>query len=148
MEQTDRKLLKRFLSQYYNAKQRKSTLENRERALRLELRPARETADLKAKFGQISSRIQRQKEVEAAAALEVMDMIDFLPEGSTERQILELRHIDCKSWTEIERTAHFSRASCFRYYNQALDQLLAFKKVRGMLQDFQARMERIEKGGW
>lgn len=143
----DRKLLKRYLAQYYHAKERKSTLEARSRTLRRELQPAKKTPDLEAKISEIDARVQRQKEIETSTILEVMDMIDFLPIGSTERHILELRHIDCKSWSDIERIAHFSRSSCFEYYDKALDTLLTYKRARQMLARFQARIARLEKDG-
>lgn len=92
--------------------------------------------------------MKRQAEIEASAVLNVMDIIDFLQIGSTERHILELRHIDCKSWTEIQRTVHLTHSPCNEYYNRGLDTLLTYKKVRHMLGKFEGEMARIEKDGW
>ena len=148
MTAEDRKIIKRYLAQYHTAKERKNVLQKRAKTLRSDLSRSDKNGEIEYKIAEIESRIQRQAEVEANAVLSVMDMIDFLPLGSTERQILELRHIDCKSWTEVQRTVHLTRSPCNEYYNRGLETLLGFKKVRQTLGKFERQMARIEKDGW
>ena len=58
---------------------------------------------------------------------------DLLPEDATERTILELRHLDCKPWREINRTVYLTASPCFEYYNRGLDTLLSMEQVRKTL---------------
>ena len=104
-----RQLLKRFLSQYFRAKQKQATLKQRLADLQAELRHPGITSD------------------------------------STERDILEYRHIDCKSWAEIQRLVHLTRSPCFEYYNRGLDMLLARPEARKMLRDFCDRLHGTAK---
>lgn len=76
-----------------------------------------------------------------------MEVLEFLPQDSVEREIMEMRHIDCKPWNEIMRTIHLSRAPCFRRYSTGLEWLYTYKKVRTTLAEFRARVERTEKDG-
>lgn len=160
-----RQLLKRFLSQYFSAKQKQATLKQRLADLQAELRhpsitvPAYGKAPATRGKGQASSgaaaptyriaeieaKIQRQMEIEARSVAEIMDMMELLPSDSTERDILEYRHIDCKSWAEIQRLVHLTRSPCFEYYNRGLDMLLARPEARKMLHDFCDRLHGTAK---
>ena len=160
----DRRLLKRYLSQYYRAKEKQAALRRRLDELQAEIRhpgvntPPLDGVPVKSKrhdgaialifkIDDIEERIRRQIDIEANIVSEIMDILDFLPRESTERDILEYRHIDCKRWTEIQRLVHLTRSPCFEYYNQGLDKLLEFKKVRSILAEFDAKLGRIEKDG-
>ena len=118
MSEDERIFLKRYLSQYYRAKERQKILRERLADIRTELDPAG-----------------------------IMDVLEFLPQDSVEREIMEMRHIDCKPWNEIMRTIHLSRAPCFRRYSTGLEWLYTYKKVRTTLAEFRARVERTEKDG-
>jgi len=85
---------------------------------------------------EIEEQIESQKEQMANAMQNVMKMMDFLPAESTERIILEYRHIDCLSWKQIAREMNYSRASCNNYYNAGIEKLLTFKKVQKMLEEY------------
>ena len=154
-----RQLLKRFLSQYYRAKDRQAALRARLASLQAELRhpgvkvpppdgiPGKTgvssgAASLTLKIADIEDRIQKQIEIEAKSVIAIMDVIEFLPADTIERDILEFRHIDCKPWDKIMDCVHLSRSSCFEYYNKALDKLLTYKKVRRILSDYKARLVR------
>lgn len=159
----NRTRLKRYLAQYYHAKERQNALRQRLADLQTELRhpsvqvkpvtgtrsknrrPGGGAAALTLKIGDIEDRIQRQAEIEAQSVTEIMDMLDLLPPGSPERDILEYRHIDCKSWAEIQRLVHLTRSPCFEYYNRGLGMLLTYKKVRTALADFEARSQQRGK---
>ncbi len=84
-------------------------------------------------MSEIETRIENQKNQVEKSLLKVMDILDFLEEGSAERMILELRFIDGKSWTEIEKEMHMCRRTCFSYQNKGLEKLLEFKKVEAIL---------------
>jgi len=157
-----RRILKRYLSQYFRAKEKQSALRSRLADLQEELRhpgvripPPDSTyqkggsssgaASLTFKIADIEDRIQKQIGIEAKSVSDIMDILDFLPADSLERDILEFRHIDCKPWGEIMSLVHLTRSPCFEYYNKGLDKLLAFKKVRVTLEKFEARMRRDER---
>jgi len=155
-----RRLLRRYLSQYYRAKEKQSALRKRLADLQAELdNPGVNTPPLNAiptkgghtssgaaslifKKADIEDRIQRQIEVMARSVTEIMDVLDFLPAESTERDILEYRHIDCKPWNEIMDQVHLTRSPCFEHYNKGLDRLLTYKKVRATLERYEARLAR------
>lgn len=94
------------------------------------------------KIADIEDRIQKQIDIEAKSVIAIMDVIEFLPADTIERDILEFRHIDCKPWDKIMDCVHLSRSPCFEYYNKALDKLLTYKKVRRILSDYKARLDR------
>lgn len=97
---------------------------------------------LEVRTGDIESRIKCQIETQKKTVEEIIDVIEYLPEESTERAILELRHIDCKTWNEICRLVHLTRSPCFEYYNRGLERLLSFKKVRIALETYEDRLGR------
>lgn len=154
----NRRLLKRYLSQYYRATQKREVLEKRLLKLQAEFRCLKMTPPvsvsgcfpkkgeggtaLEVRTGDIESRIKHQIEAQRKTVEEVIDVIEYLPEESTERDILELRHIDCKTWSEICRLVHLTRSPCFEYYNRGLDRLLSFKKVRIALEAYEDRLAR------
>lgn len=125
----ERRLLKSYLARYFRAKEKQAVLQDRLRRLRSELKPP-PGAEATGTASEIEARIQRQTALEEKSILEIMDIIELLPSESTERSIMELRHIDCKPWREIHRAVHLTRSPCFAYYNKGLDQLLAIPEVR------------------
>lgn len=148
-----RRLLKQYLGQYYNAKAKKKQLETRLYNFRedmtgikgMQYSPVPRSKTNKVGDGaatlvihamEIEERIEKQKEEMAVAMLNVMKIMDFLPVDFTERAILEYRHIDCLSWKQIMSRTNYSRASCNNYYNAGIDKLLTFKKVHKILKDF------------
>ena len=124
MNEDERIFLKRYLSQYYRAKERQKILRERLADIRTELNPAGKNGrntSLAIKMAEIEDRIAQQSEIEATAILDIMEVLEFLPQDSVEREIMEMRHIDCKPWNEIMRTIHLSRAPCFRRYSTGLE---------------------------
>ena len=129
----ERTALKQYLTRYYRTKKRQAILTQRLRQLRRDLQHPEA-----GEISEVEARIEKQGKKAERIILEIMDIIDLLPEESTERMILELRHIDCKPWSEIQRTVHLTRTPCFDHYNRALDTLLEAKEVHAALARFRA----------
>ena len=153
-----RRTLKRFLGQYYRAKAKQQILRQRLADLRSELaHPSLPSplggrgshggeinpgaAALSFKIDEIESRIRRQADAEAAAVLDIMTMLDLLPRNTMERHILELRHIDCKSWDQIMMEIHLTNNPCHLYYNRGLDMLLSIPEAQEILRRFVSARE-------
>ena len=151
----EREAVKRYLQQYHVAKNKKHILEERHRVLAEELkspapgsrfrtvpayRPTSPDGSVSIVFrlAEVEERIDDQREEANKAVLHVMDMIDLLPQNSMERTVVELRHIDCKSWEQITREVYMSRSAVFNYYNAALEHLMKYKRTRKLLSDFMA----------
>jgi Sigma-70, region 4. len=150
---TDREAVKKYLQQYHVAKNKKHILEDRHRVLAEELkspapgsrfrtvpasRPVNPDGSVSVVFriAEVEERIDDQREEMAKAVLHVMDMIDLLPQNSMERTVVELRHIDCKSWEQIAREVYMSRSAVFNYYNAALERLMKYKRTRKLVEDY------------
>ena len=146
----EREAVKRYLQQYHAAKQKKRILEERRRTLSAELRgpstaPAfRATPSAKPvhpdgagalvfQIADVEERIEAQQAEMAKAVQNVMDLIDLLPVGSTERTVVEMRHIDSKKWERIASEIHMSRSRVIDYYNAALDTLAGHEKTRAVM---------------
>lgn len=125
----ERRILKKYLSRYFKAKKRQSILQDRLNELQQQLHTEAEggNALLPSKA---EARLQAQAEAAEQSVLEVMDILAYLPPNTTERIILELRHLDCKPWEKIQATVYLTASPCFDYYNKGLDALLAKEAVR------------------
>lgn len=151
MTDDDKALLKRYLSQYYKAKKRQDLLKDRLNRIKYELQHGcgkEPDLPLTIKLSEIEDRISRQASIEAAAILDIMQVLDFLPVDSDEREVMELRHIDHKSWSEIRKTVYFSARQCHRIHESGLKILFGYKQVRQRLTDFKDKLERQERDGY
>ena len=119
----ERRVLKKYLTRFFRAKEKQKTLQQRAAAIRADLGEA----------SALEARVQAQARAAERSSLEIMDILDLLPEDATERTILELRHLDCKPWREINRTVYLTASPCFEYYNRGLDTLLSMEQVRKTL---------------
>ena len=153
----DKETLKEYLNQYYTGRIKRSQLERRLKNIRTEMeapiggygyspvnyggtnKVGPGAASFVYRMSEIETRIEDQKSRVEKALLKVMDIMDFLGENSTERMVLELRFIDCKSWAAIEKEMHLSRSSLFQYQNEGLEKLLQYKKVRQILKEHKER---------
>ena len=155
----DREAVKEYLQQYHTAVRKKRILEERHRTLSSELRAPstgsafRRTPPVKPgktdgpvsvvfRIAEVEERIEGQREEMARAVLNVMDLIDVLPANSTERTVVEMRHIDCRGWDKIAEALYMSRSSVFNHYNAALDKILENKRNRKLLEEYIARERR------
>ena len=135
----EREAVKRYLQQYHAAKQKRRILEERRRTLSADLRgpstPAYRAMPSSRpvhpdgagavvfQIAEVEERIEAQQAEMARAVQNVMDLIDLLPMGSMERTVVEMRHIDSKTWEQIAKEVYLSRSAVFNYYNTALDRL-------------------------
>ena len=132
IQASERQVLKKYLTRYYRAKDKRSILQGRLSLLRKDL-PGKGGFMPPSSVQRIEAKIQQQTEAAENSVLEIMELLELLPAESTERTILELRHIDCKTWKKIYQAAYLTRTPCFRYYNRGLDTLLGMNEVRRKL---------------
>lgn len=155
-------LLKEYLSQYYKKRKRKKILQKRLANFRAEMlgpkalnyspvprsktnKVSDEPAQFCIKQEEIEERIEKERKLASSAMLKVMDLLDFLPEDSDEKNILELRYVDNMSWTDIAKTQSMSKSRCIDYWNIGLEKLLAFKKVRVLLEDYEKELRKNDR---
>ena len=161
-DKLEREAVKRYLQQYHAAKQKKRILEERRRTLSAELRGPSTAPAFRAmpsakpvhpdgagalvfRIADVEERIEAQQAEMAKAVQNVMDLIDLLPIGSMERTVVEMRHIDSKTWEQIAREVYLSRSAVFNYYNTALDRLARNEQSGKLLGDFKARNRGAKK---
>lgn len=142
-------LLKKYLSRYYAAREQQRILTDRLVKLKTELengaapRPGGRASG--GRFSEIEKRIAKQYGKEEAALLDVMRLIDVLPDNSTEKIIMGLRYIDCKPWKDIAEQVHLSRSPCFAYYDSGLRMILKSKQAQKILASYGAKLKRAGK---
>ncbi len=90
-------------------------------------------ASILFRIADIEERIYEQKREIEKATVRVMDIIDYLPVNTLEREICELRHIDLKPPGEIAKEIPMSRSQVNRKYNTAIDMLLANQRIKRMV---------------
>lgn len=100
---------------------------------------------LAIRIDEIERKIREQAENTKKTMLEIMEILDFLPENEIERNILELRYIDCCSWTKICRLVSMTRSPANAHLRAGLNKLLEFKKVQKILGDYRARLTAKEE---
>lgn len=154
-----RAAVKSYLQQYHMAIRKKKILKERHAVLSSELRAPRIGSAVRLtpaakqpsadgavsvvyRIAEVESRIEEQREEMAKAVLSVMDLIDILPPNSTERTVVEMRHIDCRSWDKIAESLYMSRAGVFRYYNAALDILMENARNQKLVEEYAAKLHR------
>lgn len=130
----ERRALKQFLTRYYKAKKQQAILQARLAQLRNDL-----FLDDERGIDEIEAMIKKQVERERDIVLEIIGLLDLLPPDSVERTILELRHIDCKDWIDIQQVVHLSKTPCYDYYNRGLDLLMEDAEVHSLLKKHRAK---------
>lgn len=94
-------------------------------------------AAISFRLDEIDARIKEQIEKTAKILSDIMNIIDFLPENSLERSIIENRYIDRYSWDWVCRENHISRTPATKSWRKGLYMLLEFKKVKQILKEYQ-----------
>lgn len=117
----DKAALKAYLQQYSTALYQRDAIKRRAAAFAAKTNPAAEA---------MSARLEKQQKQLTRAVQATADAIDILPPTSLERAVIEMRHIDCASWTKIANRLYISRSTAFNYYNRGLERMLENKAVR------------------
>lgn len=153
-------LLNQYLSQYQYCISRKKSLGNRRaeivkefdnplRAIRLDGMPRSGSskvgcAALSFRLDEVDTRIKEQKENAEKVLVNIMNIIDFLPESSLERAILENRYLDRYNWEQVCRENHISRTPATKKWRKALYMLLEFKKIKQILEEYKNGLQNSE----
>jgi DNA-directed RNA polymerase specialized sigma24 family protein len=163
-QETQRANLRGFLRQYRRAIGYKRTLEHRLRQIRVDMdfplrgvkydgmphggEPSIGAAEYTYREDEIAQRIEDQAEVAKTALLQVMDVIDYIPDETDARSVIEYRYIDGIRVGQIADRMHYSRSRIYGIENEALDSLLGYEKVQKILADYLKRLEDEQtKGG-
>jgi len=147
-------LLNSYLNQYRNCIRKKHTLEYRRKAIIREFdSPLKSVnydgmphgsgeglgcAALSFRLDEINASIAEQMAQAAKALADIMSVIEFLPDNSMERAIIEAKYIDRLGWTRICETHNLTRTPATRYWRKGLYMLLDFEKVKKILKDYEA----------
>ncbi len=150
-------LLNQYLRQYRYCISRKRTLENRREeiirefdsplgAMKMDGMPRGSSsgvgcAALSFRLDEINTRIKEQMENAERVLVDIMNIIDFLPENSVERSIVENRYIDRYSWERVCRENHISRTPATKKWRKALYMLLEFKKIKQILEEYKNSLQ-------
>lgn len=149
-------LLNRYLNQYKICISKKRSLEYRRRdilqefesplsGVKMDGMPKGNStsvgcAALSFKLDDIESRINEQIVKSSKVLTEIMDVIEFLPENSMERAVIEHKYIDRFNWDKVCRAEHISRTPAIRYWRKGLYELLEFKKIGQVLHDYEQEL--------
>lgn len=129
--------IKGYLSQYQDAIRKRHVLERRLKVL------GKEVSESAPMWGwrtdEYRERLASQAASVQACALQVMEVLDFLPVSSIEREVLEMRYIDGLSWERISITECLGRSTVFRKVDQAYSTLLEHQRVRELVEAWQSR---------
>lgn len=139
-------VLKYFLGRIYRADRHKSQLDARIRGIKAKRHidgcpESEDPASICYWISDIENRILEQKREIDSAIAQVMDILDYLPIHSIERQICELRHIDFKPWREISAEIPMSRSQVYRRYRIAINALLANKRVQAVMKEYEGEYD-------
>ena len=158
-------VLKWILGQTYRAKARKNLLDRRLKMINLERESpiggrgydplphssgtsSNGAASITMKLADIEEKIYHQKEEIDKAIVTVMDIMDYLPDGSLERDICEMRHIDLMRWQDIQEAIPMCRSQCYKRYNKAIALLLQNGRIRKIVTIRQHTMSTHVRGCW
>lgn len=151
-------LLDRYLSQYRYCIGKKKSLERRRAEIIREFDSPLSSAGIGGmprgsgsgvgcaaisfRLDEIEARISGQIEAAMKILDDIMSVIDFLPENSLERMVVENRYIDRYRWDRICRENHISRTPATKSWRKGLYALLEFKKVRQILEEYRDGVEK------
>lgn len=145
-------LLNSYLSQYRRCIERKKFLEKRRNDIIREFdNPLKGMscdgmphgssegtgcAALSFRLDEINTKIREQIDKATKILTEIMDVIEFLPENSVEREIIEHRYLDGYNWGKTCRAENISRTPATKYWRKGLYKLLEFEKVKKILKEY------------
>ena len=145
-------LLNQYLSQYRYCINKKRILEKRRAeiirefdsplgAMKMDGMPRGSSsgvgcAALSFRLDEINTRIKEQMENAERVLADIMNVIDFLPENSLERSIIENRYIDRYNWERVCRENHISRTPATKKWRKGLYMILKYEKVQEILREY------------
>ena len=88
------------------------------------------------KLDEIEERILKQKASIQRAIIQVMDILEYLPEDSTERSICELRYIDRMSMEAVADEVGLSRSGCYKVHDGGIQILLQQPRVQKIIDQY------------
>ena len=91
---------------------------------------------LPLRLDEIDTRIKAQIENTEQILVNIMDVINFLPESSMERAIIENRYIDCYNWEKVCKENHISRTPATKKWRKGLYILLEQQEVQKILEKY------------
>lgn len=150
-------VLDKYLSTYNRCKNRKRSLELRKAAIMKEFdSPLRAVsmdgmprgsstsvgcAALTYELDEIQTRIDEKIEEMKKVYVKISDIMEFLPDDSTERAILEYKYIDSCSWNKICELEHMSRTPATQYWRNGLYKLLEFAKIQEIVREYEKEID-------
>lgn len=140
-------VLKYFFGRIYRSNKHKSQLDARIRGIKAKRQiegctAGEDPASIRYWISDIEDRILEQKREIDMAIAQVMDIMDYLPIHSIERQICELRHIDFKTWGAISAEIPMSRSQVYRRYRMALDMILENQRVQDVMKEYEGEYDK------
>ncbi len=132
-ENYERKKIREFLGQYILAVQERERLENQRRRIERDYRNGAPAS--KMVIEEVQIQIDEQISRNAALLVQIKDILNYLPENSTPRKVLDAVYIDGMSCAQCERHFNYSSASVKRYIAAGLDELLKYERVRELIKD-------------
>lgn len=161
-----RNILRSYLSRYRRAKNRVNKLRRRREDFIEDMKyplgaqsysglprssaPNDGAATYVFRLCEIEERIIEQEKNANSIMLQIMDIMDFLPEESESRCVMEVKYIDGQSEKQIMAAQFYSsRTTVAKYINAGLDELLTYKKIQSIISRYEKKMEDINyEGSW
>ena len=149
----DRKKIRYYLQRYRYCINRKKELETRLYEIKAEMQyplsavsydnSSSQTFNVSTgaaaftyRIAEIEDRIEEQQRKSVCELLAIMEVLDFLPAESVEREIIEKRFIDRLAWYKISNKMHMSRSRIAFYEKKGLDELMKYKRVQELVNNF------------
>jgi ArpU family phage transcriptional regulator len=157
-----KKLLSLYLNRYNKVKNRIKTLRETENAIRADMNSPYQSSyskDAKVqssssadklpcfliRIEEINERIYTQQLQASRVVVEIMNILDFLPSESDERNILEMKYIQKKSDKAIYSSMYISKSQFYKLRNRAFEKLLRYAKVNEILDLYERELDNAAK---
>lgn len=95
-------------------------------------------AAISIRLDEIEQQIKEQSERAIKILTDIMSIVDYLPDSSLERSIIEEKYIDRIGWREVCRENNIGRSQAIRYWKKGLNDLLQFERVEKILKTYKA----------
>ncbi len=132
----ERNLLRKFLKQYSAAVLERERLENQKKTIESEYFSVEcNIVGVSMIASDVQKQIDEQIRYNANLLVQIKDVLNYLPENSIQRKILDALYVDGMNWIKIERHFNYSSASVKRYAAEGLDKLLEYERVRELIRN-------------